>query len=117
MQINNISNTNFQGSFLIRKATPEVKKTLPNLVNHGRLVFDRFAGKTNDVLMVTKDKHDNTITEFLEKKNLKFEYIPQFNTYKCQEYMGKESELPAVIENFMVENGHRRRIKKASVYL
>ena len=113
MQINPISNTNFQGSFLIKKATPEVKKTLPTLVNNGRLVFDRFAGKTNDVLMVTKDKHDNIIKEFLEKNNLKFEYIPQFNTYKCKDYMGKESELPALIENLMVENGRRRRVKKS----
>lgn len=110
MQINNISNTNFQGSFLIKKATPEVKTTLPNLVKKGRLIFDNFAGKSNNVLMVTKDRYDNRVKDFLEGNNLKFEYFPQFNTLKCAEYIGKEYKLPELIENFRTENGKRKQI-------
>lgn len=110
MQIDNISNTNFQGSFLIKKATPEVKTTLPNIVKSGRIIFDNFGGNRNNILMVVKDKHDNKIREFLEGCNLKFEFFPQFNTYKCASYMGKEHKLPELIENFREERGRRKRI-------
>lgn len=114
MQINNISNTNFQGSFFIKKATPELSKEIMQHTRQGRSLYENVE-RTGDLLVVVKNKLDNKVKAFLEEKNIKFEFFPQLNTVNGGHYVTKVHELQPLIADLRVANGHRRRIPKNQI--
>ena len=111
MQINNISNTNFQGSFLIKKAAPELGAEVMSSIRQGRSVY-RNVERKGDLFIVARDNLDKRIKRFLEDKNISFEYFPQLNTKEGSYYVTKEHELQPLIADLRVANGHRKRIPK-----
>lgn len=79
MNINNTSNTNFQGAFILRPKNIQTKEAIPNIVTKGRQIFYNIK-HPGDVVMVTKDKFDKHVSRFIASKNIAFEYYPEIST-------------------------------------
>ncbi len=79
MNIQNIQNTDFKGTFILTPANSQTREAIPNIIKKGRQIF--YDIKTpNDVVIVTKDKFDKKVSNFIETNNIPFEYYPQIST-------------------------------------
>lgn len=80
---NNISGTNFQGSFLINyKNTPKIaRESFEKAIGeHKRQIFESFDGKKDEVLYVMKNSKDYDATQKVKAFNLRFKYMPDVDT-------------------------------------
>lgn len=114
MQVNNISNTNFQGSFYIKHAAPELGAQIMKHTKEGRSIYQNVE-KKGDLFVVARDKLDNKIKEYLNEKNIKFEFFPQLDTKEGSYFVTKVHELQPLIADLRITNGHRRRIPKNQI--
>ena len=78
MQINSISNTSFQGSFLIKKTSQKSGKEILNLAKDSTKISGKIE-KNSKLLITTRDKLDNNIKDYLNEKNIEFDFIPEIN--------------------------------------
>ena len=79
MQITNNQNTTFQGTFIVHPKSQEVKEAIPTLLKKGRQIFYDIK-KEGDVAIVTQDKYDKKIFQFIKDKKLLFSYYPEIST-------------------------------------
>ena len=79
MNINNTSNTNFKGTFILNPQNLKTKEAIPNIVKQGRQLFYNIK-HPGDVVLVTKDKYDRRVSDFIGSKKLTFEYYPEIST-------------------------------------
>ncbi len=82
MQVNNISQTNFKGGFKFPQMPTGARNELCEFITTKKQIFDNFK-KSGDVFLVTRDKTNFKVAEFIRKHKLKFEFYPTINT-KCQ---------------------------------
>jgi len=88
MQVNNITDTNFQGGFRFKQMPVVARKDLTEFITTKKQVFNDFEA-IGDVFLVTRDKTNSKVAQFIRKHNLKFEFYPTINT-KC----GLDTEMP-----------------------
>ena len=88
MQTNKITDTNFKGGFRFRQMPSSAKKDLTEFITTKKQIFNNFEN-IGDVFLVTRDKTNFKVAQFIRKHNLKFEFYPTINT-KC----GLDAEMP-----------------------
>ena len=79
MQVQNSTNTNFQGGFRFRNLKPSAKIELPQIFNKGKQIFYDFENK-GDVFLLTRSDKDYNVAKFIRKHKLNFEYYPELST-------------------------------------
>lgn len=89
MQINTNNNTNFTGTFILKPVDSGTKDAVKNIVNKGRQIFYNIKDE-GDVVIVTRDKFDKKIRDFIESSNTKFIYYPEISTMS-----GLDDEIPS----------------------
>lgn len=97
MQINKNSNTNFTGTFIIKTNNKQVKEAIPNIIKKGKQIF--YNMKTEgDVVLVTRNKYDYRVKDFLEASSdkLEFEYRPEISTKS-----GLDEEIPSKLKSML----------------
>lgn len=95
MKTNNISNTSFKGSFVINSKNSRIKEAIPQIIKRGRQLFYDIK-QDGDVVIVTKDKYDKRVAEFIDSNNLEFEYYPEISTSS-----GLDDQIPSVLKNML----------------
>ena len=97
MQINKNSNTNFTGTFILKTKNKQIKNEIPNIIKKGRQIFYDIK-KDGDVVLVTKDKYDYRVKNFIEASSgkLKFEYFPEISTSS-----GLDEQIPSKLKNLL----------------
>ena len=95
MQINNVSNTNFQGGFRLINVSPKVKNELPNVIKKHRQIFDNFE-KQGDVFITVRDEANKKIIKFIKDNKIDFEFYPTINTKS-----GLDNEKPSELTNLI----------------
>ena len=95
MEINNITNTNFTGTFILKPQTKQVKEAIPNIIKKGRQIFYNIK-EEGDVVIVTKDKYDKRVRDFITSENLKFTYYPEISTQS-----GLDDQMPEVLKKLI----------------
>lgn len=95
MEINNLSTNSFKGTFVLRPNTLQTREAIPNIVKKGRQIFHDIKSE-GDVVLVTKDKYDNRVREFIESANLSFEYYPEISTQS-----GLDDEIPEKLKKLI----------------
>lgn len=88
MHINRTTQTNFQGGFKFPQMPIEARTELGNFITTHKQVFENFTRK-GDVFLVTRDRTNFKVAEFIHNHNLRFEFYPSINT-KC----GLDTEKP-----------------------
>ena len=96
MEIKNITNTNFQGTFKIKSASEQVKKEIPDIIKRGREIFYDVKEK-GDVFLVTHIEYDRKVRDFIAAKKLKFRYYPEITPNSMSEVPPTSSELKKLI--------------------
>ena len=76
--LNNYS-INFNGGYRFRNMPSEAKAKIPEINNKWKQVFYDFENK-GDVFLVTRDKLDSKVADFIKENNLEFEFFPQIST-------------------------------------
>ena len=94
MQIDKITNTNFNGGFRFINMPLEAKKQLPELIGK-KQIFYNFE-KEGDVFLVTRDLSNFKVGQFIKRNKFDFEFYPSINT-KC----GFDDEMPEVLSAFL----------------
>ena len=79
MELQTTPNTNFQGGFRFKNMPPKATEELSEIAKRGKQIFLDFENK-GDVFVVTRDKLDKKMADFIAKKRLKFEYYKSINT-------------------------------------
>lgn len=81
MKINNNynNNTNFTGTFILQPRNLKTKEEIPNIIKKGRQIFHNIK-YYGDVTIVTKDKYDHKVRDFIKSTHTKFEYFPEIST-------------------------------------
>ena len=79
MQINNYSNTNFQGGFRFPEIPTTAKNNLAEFITTKKQIFNNFE-REGDLFLVTREKTNHKVAEFIRKHKLKFEFYPTINT-------------------------------------
>lgn len=79
MKTNNISNTGFKGAFILRPQSAPTREAIPNIIKKGRQLFYNIK-KEGDVVIVTKNKYDSKIRDFIENEKIQFTYYPEIST-------------------------------------
>ena len=79
MQINNTSNTNFKGTFILNPKNQQTKEAIPEIVKKGRQIFYNIK-RPGDAVIVTQDKFDKRVSNFIENNKMNFEYYPEIST-------------------------------------
>lgn len=95
---NNISSTNFKGTFLVnyKNTLPGMRKALEEKAGkHGKIIFENFEGK-DSVLYVLRNSKDYDVANFIKKNELRFKYMPEIDT-KLQ----FESDAPEKVEEYI----------------
>lgn len=100
MEINNISTNNFKGTFVLKPKTQQVREAIPNIIKKGRQIFYNIKSE-GDVVIVTKDKYDRRIKDFITKEKLHFSYYPEINT-SC----GLDDQMPIALRALMDERNN-----------
>ena len=95
MEINNISNNNFKGTFVLQPKTQQMRAAIPDIIKKGRQIFYNIKSE-GDVVIVTKDKYDKKVKEFIARDNVPFAYYPEINTSS-----GLDSEVPSGLRALM----------------
>lgn len=100
MKINNNSNNSFKGAFVLQPQTQQVREAIPNIVKKGRQIFHNIKSE-GDVVIVTKNKYDKQVSEFIAKENIDFTYYPEINT-SC----GLDDQIPSGLKELMHKNNN-----------
>ena len=79
MQINNTSNTNFKGTFILNPKNQQTREAIPEIVKKGRQIFYNIK-RHGDAVIVTQDKFDKRVSNFIENNKINFEYYPELST-------------------------------------
>ena len=79
MQINNTSYIEFKGMYHIPSPNNQTRETLPGIIKKGRQLFYDIE-QEGDMIIVTKNKYDSKIKDFIETNNLQFTYYPEIST-------------------------------------
>ena len=110
MQVNNITNTTFNGAFRLQGLTPELKENARSVLKNKRQIFDNI-GSTNDMVIVTRDAADALVHKFVKYNNIQFQYYPKINT-KCGLDDEKPRELLELMKNssFVTTNSQVKKI-------
>lgn len=95
MDINYKSTNNFKGAFVLQPKTQQIREAIPDIVKKGRQIF-RDIKSEGDVVIVTKDRYDKKVKEFIEKENVEFAYYPEINT-PC----GLDDEIPSGLKDLI----------------
>jgi hypothetical protein len=111
MQINNISNTSFQGSFLIKKTSQKSGKEILNLAKDSTKISGKIE-KNSKLLITTRDKLDNNIKDYLNEKNIEFDFIPEINVKPRDCYITNVEELDILLVNSGFINEQRKKSPK-----
>jgi len=120
MDIKNTSNINFSGTFVFLPQNPKVREAIPQIIKKGKQVFYDIKN-AGDIALVTQDKYDKRVCEFIENNGTKFEYYPEISTKD-----GLDDEIPsglkkliAVRDNCIIKNLQllKRFISKESLHL
>ncbi len=105
MKINNNDNTNFKGAFVFRPQSAQVKDSIPGIIRKGRQIFYNIKSE-GDVVLVTKDKYDRKVKDFINEQKIPFEYYPEISTKS-----GLDDQIPeklkkiiGVNDNCMIKN-------------
>ena len=91
VQVTNNQKTSFQGTFVVHPKSKEVKDAIPTLLKKGRQIFYDIK-KEGDVAIVTQDKYDKRIFQFVKDKGLIFSYYPEISTKS-----GLDTEKPEIL--------------------
>ena len=100
MEINNISNNNFKGTFVLQPKTQQMRAAIPDIIKKGRQIFYNIKSE-GDVVIVTKDKYDKKVKEFIARDNVPFAYYPEINTSS-----GLDSEVPSGLRALMLQKNN-----------
>lgn len=96
MQINKTNNTpNFTGAFILKPNNAQTKEIIPNIIKKGRQIFYNIK-EEGDVVLVTKDKYDKSVRDFIEAENIKFRYYPEISTKS-----GLDDEVPSRLKTLL----------------
>ena len=93
LQINN--KPNFKGTFVLNPQNVQVRKVIPDIIKKGRQIFYDIKNE-GDVVIVTKDKYDKRVRDFIEEKNLEFSYYPEISTRS-----GLDDEIPSGLKTLI----------------
>lgn len=77
---NNNSSTNFTGTFILQPKNLQTKQAIPNIIKKSRQVFYDIK-RNGDVAVVTKDRFDHKVRDFIASTNTDFEYYPEISIY------------------------------------
>ena len=100
-------NTNFKGTFIINTQNQAVKKAIPDIVKKGRQIFYNIKND-GDIVIVTQDKYDKRVNDFINTNKVKFEYYPEISTKS-----GLDDQVPSKlkkllgIKNYCVITDHK----------
>ncbi len=83
------SQVSFKGAFVLKAQNAQVKEAVPNIIKKGKQIFYNIKNE-GDVVIVTKDKYDKRVRDFIEENNLKFSYYPEISTQS-----GLDDEIPS----------------------
>lgn len=97
MEINNISTNNFKGAFVLHPQNQQVREAIPDIVKKGRQIFHNIKSE-GDVVIVTKDKYDKKVKEFIEREKAAFAYYPEINTSS-----GLDDQIPSELRKLMLK--------------
>ena len=92
------SNINFSGTFILRPDNIQTKNAIPSIIKKGRQILYNIKNE-GDVVIVTKNNYDSHIRDFIEAKNLNFEYYPQISTKS-----GLDDQIPSKLKNLLKIN-------------
>lgn len=95
MNTNNISTNNFKGAFVLKPKTQQMREIIPNIIPKGRQIF-RDIKSEGDVVLVTKDKYDKKVRDFIKAEDVTFEYYPEISTKD-----GLDDEIPSGLKELM----------------
>ncbi len=95
MEISDISANNFRGTFVLKPKTQQVREAIPNIIKKGRQIFYDIKSEC-DVVIVTKDKYDKRVKEFITKESVDFAYYPEINTSS-----GLDDQMPSILKTLM----------------
>lgn len=95
MDINNISTNNFKGAFVLQPKTQQIREAIPDIVKKGRQIFHDVRSE-GDIVIVTKDKYDKKVKDFIAREKVAFAYYPEINTSS-----GLDSEVPSGLRVLM----------------
>ncbi len=95
MQVYKTTNTNFTGTFILKPENNQIKEAIPNIIKKGRQLFYNIESE-GDVVLVTRDKYDKRIGEFIQAQNLNFKYYPEISTQS-----GLDDEVPSMLKKLL----------------
>ncbi len=95
MQINKTTNTNFTGTFILKPKHLETKEAIPNIIKQGRQLFYNIENE-GDVVLVTRDKYDTKVKDFIEAQKIDFTYYPEISTQS-----GLDDEVPSLLKKLL----------------
>lgn len=81
MQINNYSNTNFQGGFRFTQIPATARNELAEYITTKKQIFNNFE-RQGDLFLITRDRTNHKVAQFIKRHKLDFEFYPSINT-KC----------------------------------
>ena len=61
------SQVSFKGAFVLKPQNAQVKEAVPNIIKKGKQIFYNIKNE-GDVVIVTKDKYDKRVRDFIEEK-------------------------------------------------
>ena len=88
-------NTNFKGTFIINTQNQAVKKAIPDIVKKGRQIFYNIKND-GDIVIVTQDKYDKRVNDFINTNRVKFEYYPEISTKS-----GLDDQVPSKLKKLL----------------
>lgn len=92
MQINTNNPQQFTGTFIFKPKNIQTQDSIQNIVKKGKQIFYDIKDK-GDVVIVTKDKYDKKVRDFIESENLDFTYFPEISTKS-----GLDDEIPSKLK-------------------
>ena len=79
MLIQRTNSTNFNGGYKFIRMPKEAREKLPDLIKKGKIIYDGFEGKKNNVFLITRDEHHDIVSVFIKNNNLNYRYYPNVN--------------------------------------
>lgn len=95
MEINKNTNTNFTGTFIFRPESIKTREAIPNVIKKGRQIFYNIKNE-GDVVIVTKDKYDKYVGDFINSENVAFSYYPEISTKS-----GLDDQVPSTLQSLL----------------
>ena len=95
----NVSN-NFKGTFILNTKNQTVKNAIPDIIKKGRQLFYNIKND-GDIVLVTKDKYDKKVYEFINNEKIQFSYYPEISTKS-----GLDDEIPSKLKKLLNINNN-----------